>query len=220
MNASKQLNKKALALLNAAGRLFAAKGIDAVTTRDIAAEAGGSDISLIKYYFGSKEGLIQAVAKFATDPLQESSLEDYYRNNQSLLVTRDGQRAFVSGMVEVIFNRFNVAMPEHWCRGFILQVLQKPGKDRMRRTLIEQYMKPMITVFTKVYHEITGNDDLETAFCWYLFITAQFFVYSGDSCLLELLHPEEKIEDGFTHRLQYFCTQQVLNGFRLLPEQR
>ena len=156
MSVKKQLNKKALALLNAAGRLFAAKGMDAVTTRDIAAEAGGSDISLIKYYFGNKEGLIQAVAEFATAPLQESSLEDYYQKNRELLATRDGQRAFVSGMVAVIFNRFHAEMPEPWCRGFILQVLQKPGKDPMRRTLIERYMKPMITVFTKIYREITG----------------------------------------------------------------
>ncbi|MEI3040908.1 MAG: TetR family transcriptional regulator [Victivallales bacterium] len=215
MSSSNRLNGKAQALLDAAGRLFAVRGIDGVTTRDISMEAGGVDISLIKYYFGSKEGLIQAVAEFAVAPLQKASLEDYHRENRGLLATRDGQRAFVAGMVEVMFNRFNGAMPEKWCRGFLLQILQKHGKDPMRRTLVERYMKPMVTVFAKVYREVTGNDDFETAFCWYLFITAQLFICSGDTDLIELLHPDETMKSGFSRRMQYFCTQQVLNGFGL-----
>ncbi len=213
-------NRTALALINAAGRLFSARGTDAVTTRDISAEAGGIDISLIKYHFGSKDGLIQAVAEFATAPLQDASLENYYRENRTLLATRDGQRAFVTGMVEVIFNRFNAAMPAEWCKGFLLQMLQKRGRDPMRCALINRYMKPMVTVFARVYCEVTGDDDFETAFCWYLSIASQLFVCSGDSDLLELLHPDGKLGNGFARRLQYFCTRQVLNGFRLLPEMR
>ncbi len=42
MSSSNRLNGKAQALLDAAGRLFAVRGIDGVTTRDISMEAGGS----------------------------------------------------------------------------------------------------------------------------------------------------------------------------------
>lgn len=47
------------ALIEASINLFAAKGFDATTTRDIAG-AAGLNISLISYYFGGKEGLLAA----------------------------------------------------------------------------------------------------------------------------------------------------------------
>lgn len=47
-------------LIEVAGRLFSEKGLDGVTTRDIAGEAQ-VNISLISYYFQGKEGLYRAV---------------------------------------------------------------------------------------------------------------------------------------------------------------
>lgn len=47
-------------LIEVAGRLFSEKGIDGVSTRDIAGEAH-VNISLISYYFQGKEGLYVAV---------------------------------------------------------------------------------------------------------------------------------------------------------------
>ena len=218
MNTDFKGSKTAMALVEAAGKLFSIRGINAVTTREISQEAGGIDISLIKYYFGGKDGLIQAVAESAMQGLSKFSLEDYYKNNSSLLSTRDGQKAFVSGMIEVIFNRFDKTIPDGWRKGFILQIIQTHGVTPMRESLVETYMKPMVSVFAKVYFEITGNDDFETALCWYLFITAQLFLYSGDNDLLDLLHPEQKVGNGFSRRLQYFCEQEVLRGFNLLTE--
>lgn len=202
-------------ILSAAGRLFAAKGIDSVTVRDIVAEAGGMDVSLIKYHFGSKDGLLQAVAEYAVAPWQNMSLDSYFAENEALLETRDGQRVFVTGMVEVIFNRFNTTLAEPWCRSFILQFLQRQGDHPLTRQLIERHMKPMVTVFAEVYRRISGNADFETAFCWYLFVTAPLFIHSGNAELLDLLHPENRVGGGFSRRMLYFCTQQVLTGFGL-----
>ena len=218
MSSINQEKRTAQLLIEAAGRLFSIKGIDSVTTREISTEAGGVDISLIKYYFGGKDGLIQAVAETAMRPLAEYSLEDYYRKNSSLLSTREGQKAFVSGMIEVIFSRFDKTLPDGWRKGFILQIIQKRGRDPMRQSLIETYMKPMVSIFARVYREVTGNDDFETALCWYLFITAQLFLYSGDTDLIDLLRQGEQADNGFSRRLQYFCTREVLRGFGLLEE--
>src|SRR5690349_6626082 len=49
---------------NAALRLFGARGFDAVTVRQIAAEAGVS-AALVVHHFGSKEGLRAAVDEHA-----------------------------------------------------------------------------------------------------------------------------------------------------------
>lgn len=47
-------------LIKVARKLFAEKGLEGTSTRDIAGEAG-LNISLISYYFGGKEGLYKAV---------------------------------------------------------------------------------------------------------------------------------------------------------------
>jgi len=42
-------------------RLIALQGIDAVSLRQVAAEAGNANTSAVQYHFGSKEGLVQAI---------------------------------------------------------------------------------------------------------------------------------------------------------------
>ncbi len=51
----------ALRIVVAAERLFALHGIDGVSLRQIAVEAGSSNNSAVHYYFASKEGLIRAI---------------------------------------------------------------------------------------------------------------------------------------------------------------
>ena len=51
----------ALRIVIAAERLFARRGIDGVSLRQISVEAGSSNNSAVHYYFGSKEGLIGAI---------------------------------------------------------------------------------------------------------------------------------------------------------------
>lgn len=48
-------------LMEVAERLFANRGIDAVTTREIQEAAGQSNTSVIRYHFGSRDGLIHAL---------------------------------------------------------------------------------------------------------------------------------------------------------------
>jgi AcrR family transcriptional regulator len=55
-------------LMKAAERLFADKGVGAVSIRDIAAAAGVNS-ALIAYYFGSKEELFVAVYRAVVDPI-------------------------------------------------------------------------------------------------------------------------------------------------------
>ena len=55
----------ALRLVLAAERLFALHGIDGVSLRQIASEAGSANNSAVHYHFGSKEGLIGAIFRLS-----------------------------------------------------------------------------------------------------------------------------------------------------------
>lgn len=52
------------ALMEAAERLFAVRGIDAVTLREIQLAAGQSNTSVIGYHFESREGLVRALIEY------------------------------------------------------------------------------------------------------------------------------------------------------------
>jgi AcrR family transcriptional regulator len=62
------------AVLDAAGRLFADQGVDAVSLRDIAAEAN-IQLALISRYIGSRESLIVAVFDDLSEQLANEILE-------------------------------------------------------------------------------------------------------------------------------------------------
>src|SRR3954471_8446758 len=52
-------------LLEAAGRVFAEKGFDAATVRDVCERAGVKNIGAVNYYFRSKENLYEAALRNA-----------------------------------------------------------------------------------------------------------------------------------------------------------
>lgn len=55
-----EFSEKQIAIINAAEKLFAEKGFDGASVRDIAQEAD-VNVAMISYYFGSKEKLMEAV---------------------------------------------------------------------------------------------------------------------------------------------------------------
>jgi len=55
-----EFNEKQLQIIDTAERLFARKGFDGTSVRDIAEEAG-INVAMISYYFGSKEKLMEAI---------------------------------------------------------------------------------------------------------------------------------------------------------------
>ena len=57
-------------ILTAAERLFSEAGIDGVSMREIAAEAG-VQLALISYYFGTKQELYRAVFRRRIEPVSE-----------------------------------------------------------------------------------------------------------------------------------------------------
>ena len=73
-----EFNEKQVQIIETAERLFADRGFDGTSVRDIAEEAG-INIAMISYYFGSKEKLMEAIFELRVGSLQsrvESLIKD------------------------------------------------------------------------------------------------------------------------------------------------
>lgn len=67
---SRHSDKAREILLDAAEELFARSGIDAVSNRKITEHAGSANHSAIKYHFGGREGLLEALIQRAVDDMR------------------------------------------------------------------------------------------------------------------------------------------------------
>jgi hypothetical protein len=73
-----ELNDKQIQIIEIAERLFAERGFDGTSVRDIAHEAG-VNIAMISYYFGSKEKLMEALLEWRVGEIKirvESLIKD------------------------------------------------------------------------------------------------------------------------------------------------
>ena len=60
-----------LALIRAAERLFAERGVDSVSLREVSGAAGQANNSAVSYHFGSRERLVDAILERHSAPIQE-----------------------------------------------------------------------------------------------------------------------------------------------------
>ena len=72
-------------LLQTAFELFALKGLDGVSTREIVKKAG-VNIHAISYYFGGKDGLYEAVVDYLINTMREESKDFLHFNEYRLKV--------------------------------------------------------------------------------------------------------------------------------------
>ncbi|MFC4347366.1 TetR/AcrR family transcriptional regulator [Kordiimonas lipolytica] len=71
---AKRADATRAALISAAERLIAEKGLASVSTREILQEAGQRNQSALQYHFGSKEGLMRATISERTRQIDEKRL--------------------------------------------------------------------------------------------------------------------------------------------------
>jgi AcrR family transcriptional regulator len=116
------------ALLDAAARIVVERGVDALTTRDIA-EAAEVPVASLYQYFNDKEDLLLAVAQRDMDEMDAQVAEDLaaLRVLSVASVVRTTMLAFVS-----VYHR-RPAFVEIYLRGRTNQAVHQFGREHNRR---------------------------------------------------------------------------------------
>lgn len=98
-----------LCILNAATRLFAKLGLDKCSTREIAKQSD-SNISLISYYFGGKEGLYKEVMHQHALEIREK-VQEVFNSYEKIEITVDSFKEEMSVIIQLLIE-FRLKNPE------------------------------------------------------------------------------------------------------------
>lgn len=145
-------------LLHVAGMLFADRGVDAVSTRELT-KAAGANLSAIAYYFGGKDGLYNETIDYTIAGTQHliGGAEERLRAD---LASVDGDRDRLAGAAEVFVRAVLTSLlglgPEHWPRRLIMREIDTPTTAFDR--LYEAIFQPLIGGFRDIVVAATDRD--------------------------------------------------------------
>ena len=74
-SAERRFSPGALKIITTAEKLFAERGLEAVSTRMISREAGHKNHSALQYHFGNRDALIEAILDYRVTPINQRRLE-------------------------------------------------------------------------------------------------------------------------------------------------
>ncbi|MFD3683500.1 TetR/AcrR family transcriptional regulator [Nocardiopsis sp. NPDC058631] len=114
------------AILAAAERLFAEHGLAGVSNRQVSQEAGQGNNTAVTYHFGSKEGLVRAIVRRHTGPLEELRRRRVAQVEGSALA-----RDWVACMVEPLAQHLADLGTPSWYGRFSAQALADPAYRRI-----------------------------------------------------------------------------------------
>ena len=199
-------------LIQTAGKLFTRHGVKGVQAKDIAKVAGAVP-NAITYHFGGLDNLIDAVWEHALGNIDYARIEEYCEKNRHLLKTPDGKRQLVSEIIDIFFKMIWNGDGSHWEIAFLLSAsITEDGQKRLMKNGCDRFT----AIFAKVYIDITGNDDIESALGWVYSTFGGAVVYVTNIGMFTNILKTDSIPESCYRRLQYITTQNALFSLNLL----
>jgi TetR/AcrR family transcriptional regulator, regulator of cefoperazone and chloramphenicol sensitivity len=134
-------------LLEAAGRLFAEKGFDRATGKEIC-ERAGTNTAAINYYFGGMDGLYAAVLEEANNRLVS------LQSMTSAVAAASDAKAKLQALLELAVDKLTGPVSSSWVLGVIGRelVAPSPALDELR----ERQGVPKARILMSIVGELMG----------------------------------------------------------------
>lgn len=201
-------------LIEAAGELFAEKGIDSVTTREIAEKAGTVQ-NAITYHFGGLSGLIDAVWAYVLIEWEPAGFERYLQTHEQELRTPEGQRAVVAGGIDLLFQIMYRPDRPLWISKFLVRsALNTAGREYVAHTVSGN----IVPLLTELFKRISGKSDPDEAQCWSLRILAAPMVFTANLTEFAKFRRGDSINRKLYKKLEEVTVREALFAVGLEPE--
>lgn len=129
-------------ILNAAERLFSARGIDGVSVRKIAV-AARVQLALLTYYFGTKEGLYRAVFQRRIEPISAAR-----RARLAAILARKKPKPHIAELLDALARPWVVLRRHRWGAHYtrlIAREVSDPAENR--RGIVKDLLDPIAREF-------------------------------------------------------------------------
>ena len=191
------LNNKQLQILQVAESLFAEKGFEGTSIRDISKEAN-INVAMVSYYFGSKQKLYDAaIVK------QAEAMQDFLESETDTLDPREVLRRYAVAMKKIHIN--NPTIMKFICREFI-----EPSDhfNVLLKNLAPRLLTVLSSALNRGMEQKIFREDLEINPTVLLWIGMVNFFYLSHNLHSRVIGPETKeYEDIYLqHALKIFLS--------------
>lgn len=165
-------------ILRSAEALFAADGFAGVSVRQITG-AAGVDLALIKYYFGSKEGLFHAVLAKRVDKMSERRLDGL-----GGIEVKPGDRKSIARLLEVFIQPMIGDTPAEAAelRNYRLLIALVTNSKTWQDTIFKQHYDPVAIQFVEALQKALPDakpQDVVWGFSFFLGSLVNAFAETG-----------------------------------------
>jgi AcrR family transcriptional regulator len=199
-------------LLEAAGHVFAEKGLDGATGKEIC-ERAGTNTAAVNYYFGGMEGLYAAVLEEANRrmvPLETLS---------SAVAGKPDARAKLQAIIELALDRVLGPASSSWVLGVISREVIAPSAAIDK--LIDKQGLPKARIIKSIVGELMALPPEHPAVALgCLSIGAPFLMMLiGDRRTMKRMFPSLTLRGGDTAGLSRYMLQYALAGLAALARE-
>lgn len=171
-------------LLEAAGKVFAEKGFDGATVRDVCQKAGVKNIGAVNYYFRSKENLYEAAVRHAFRcRMAHTPAAEWPEGTPPAVKLRQ----FIRGAVKTMLDDF----AEPWQMRLLMRELSQPGPAG--EGVVRDFIRPIYERLWAILREVLPPDtDERTLHLIGFSIMGQCFYHRiGRAAMRLLVGPDE-----------------------------
>lgn len=170
-------------IIDAAGEIFAQRGFDATTVRDIC-QAAGANVAAVNYYFGDKQRLyVEAVVRAHRWRIERAQLPDWTPN------TRPEQK--LTDFITTFVRRVRTGPDDTWHTRMIMREIANPTDACAE--LVQSSIRPQFEVLIGILRELLPAIESDEALHLMAFsIVGQCLFYNfADPVVRNLLSDEE-----------------------------
>ncbi len=181
--ASNELDTTRQRIVDSAGEIFAEKGFDATTVRDICQKAG-ANIAAVNYYFGDKQRLyVEAVIRAHRWRMEQFQLPEWTSN------TRPERK--LADFIQTFLRRVRSGPDGTWHTRLIMREISHPTAACAE--LVQSSIRPQFEILLAIVRELLPEviDDEKLRLTAFSIVGQCLFYHFADPVIRNLLRDEE-----------------------------